>query len=96
LFSLIHEGLGKKIADNAGNGNRMWSQMTAELMVSVSPGSAQIRGLSDRDTGRDSHQSPQTVARILEEICNHNQFKSFKKIMRFCFFTALQIIRCLE
>lgn len=35
LASLIHEALGWQIADNAGNGNRMWSQMTAELTVHV-------------------------------------------------------------
>lgn len=41
LSSLIHEVVGKQIADSAGNGNRMWSPMTAELVL-VPSGSAQI------------------------------------------------------
>lgn len=72
---------GRQIADDAGNGNRIWMKMTAELVVHVPPGSAQSpSGVSLAGTQAQKVISPPETVPSLEETCNHSQLKLFRKI----------------
>lgn len=59
----------------------MWSQMTAELMVHVPPGSARSpSGVCLAGTWAQEVISPPQTVVSLEETCNHRQLLFFRKI----------------
>lgn len=72
---------GRQTADNAGNGNRMWSQTTAELVARVPPGSLwSPSGVCLTGTRARKVISPPQTAASGGETRNHSKLKLFRKI----------------